>query len=145
MTNSSEAVPVKYVLDSYALLAHLRDEPAAAHIRTFLDRAQRGECLLYVSVINLGEILYRTEREYGSDRAGEVLRGIEVLPISLVAAGADLAIDAAHVKARYPIAYADCFAVALAQREGATVVTGDPEFRWVETIVDIEWLGEAEG
>ena len=47
---------------------------------------------------------------------------------------------AAGLKARYPISYADSFAVALAQRHGCPVLTGDPEFQIVEDL-KIEWMG----
>lgn len=36
--------------------------------------------------------------------------------------------------------HADCFAVATAIRERAAIVTGDPEFKKVEKLVEIEWL-----
>jgi ribonuclease VapC len=49
-------------------------------------------------------------------------------------------IDAAKIKAQYPISYADCFAVATAIREKAVVITGDPDFKHVEKIVEIDWL-----
>ena len=41
------------------------------------------------------------------------------------------------------MSYADCFAAALAQRESAAVVTGDPDFRQVEQLVAIDWLPTA--
>ena len=50
-------------------------------------------------------------------------------------------IAAAKIKGQYALSYADCFAVATAIKEKATVVTGDPEFRKVEKLVGIEWLG----
>jgi predicted nucleic acid-binding protein len=46
-------------------------------------------------------------------------------------------LEAARIKARYAIAYADCFAVATALREGAPIVTGDPQFKKVEDIVQV--------
>jgi predicted nucleic acid-binding protein len=42
---------------------------------------------------------------------------------------------------QYDLSYADCFAVATAIKEKATVVTGDPEVRKVEGLVGIDWLG----
>ncbi len=48
--------------------------------------------------------------------------------------------EASKIKARYPISYADCFAVATALRENATIVTGDPEFKTVQKLVEIDWL-----
>ena len=47
---------------------------------------------------------------------------------------------AAQIKTQYPISYADAFAVALAQELNATIVTGDPEFKQVESIVTLFWL-----
>ena len=49
---------------------------------------------------------------------------------------------AAHLKKDCPIAYADCFAAALAQIKNAALVTGDPEFRKIKADcnVRIEWL-----
>ncbi|MBI2851007.1 MAG: hypothetical protein HYX80_08225 [Chloroflexi bacterium] len=49
----------------------------------------------------------------------------------------------AHIRAQWPIAYADCFAAALAKLKGATIVTGDPEFKHLEaaSVVSIAWLG----
>ncbi len=52
----------------------------------------------------------------------------------------ELALEAAKIKADFPMAYADAFAVATAVRENATVVTGDPEFAMVEHLVKIDWL-----
>ena len=48
--------------------------------------------------------------------------------------------EAAKLKARFPIAYADTFAVATALKEGASIVTGDPDFKHVEPLVKIDWL-----
>jgi ribonuclease VapC len=48
--------------------------------------------------------------------------------------------EAAKIKSRYPLSYADAFAVATALRENASVITGDPEFKRVEGLVAIDWL-----
>ena len=48
----------------------------------------------------------------------------------------------AHIKAHYPVSYADAFAVALAQEMDGPVVTGDPEFKRVEDegLISVVWL-----
>jgi predicted nucleic acid-binding protein len=50
---------------------------------------------------------------------------------------------AAHLKMDCPMAYADCFAAALAQQHDAILLTGDPEFNKIkaESNVRIEWMG----
>lgn len=53
----------------------------------------------------------------------------------------DEVLEAAPIKARHAIAYADAFAVATARRLDAVLVTGDPEFAAVSGLVEIEWIG----
>jgi predicted nucleic acid-binding protein len=50
-------------------------------------------------------------------------------------------IEAAKNKGQSALSYADCFAVTTAIKEKATVVTGDPEFKKVDRLVGIDWLG----
>ncbi len=49
-------------------------------------------------------------------------------------------IEAAEIKAQYPISFADAFATATAIRMDAELLTGNPEFRRVEQLVKIRWL-----
>jgi ribonuclease VapC len=69
-----------------------------------------------------------------------VIRQLKSLPLELCPCDEDLALRAARIKADFPIAYADAVATAAAQRQEATLVTGDPEFRKVEHLVTIDWL-----
>jgi predicted nucleic acid-binding protein len=74
--------------------------------------------------------------------AQSVLALVESLSLELLDANRELILDAAHLKARYTISYADAFVVAAAIREKAIVLTGDPEFESASSIVKIEWLKE---
>jgi predicted nucleic acid-binding protein len=47
---------------------------------------------------------------------------------------------AAQTKANYALSYVDAFVVAAAQREGAIVLTSDPEFQAAKESITIEWL-----
>jgi hypothetical protein len=49
---------------------------------------------------------------------------------------------AAHLKAHFPAAYAEAFAITAAQANDGVLVTGDPEFEAVKDVVRIEWIGE---
>lgn len=128
------------MLDSFAVLAWVQNEPGADRIEALLTRAQRRKTPLLLNVINLGEIYYRLARQQGHSFAQEIIRQIEILPLQLYPCDQVLVLEAAKVKADYSMAYADAFAVATALRENAVVVTGDPEFRQVEHLVTIEWL-----
>ena len=132
--------PSAFVLDSFALLAYLQDEPVASRIEKLLENAGNEKCRLFLSMINLGELLYITERRGGVARAQDVLALIRQLPIEIMSVDEQTVLAAAHVKANHVISYADCFVVATAIQENATIVTGDPEFHSVESIVKVEWL-----
>ena len=134
------AAPSAFVLDSFALLAYLQDEPVASHIEKLLENAGKEKCRLFLSMINLGELLYITERRGGVAKAQEALALIRQLPIEIVPVDEQIVFAAAHIKANHAISYADCFAVATAIQENATIVTGDAEFQSVEAIVKVEWL-----
>ena len=73
-----------FILDSYALLAYLGGEPGMARVKTLLQEAEGGDCRACMSIINLGEVIYITERERGLPRAQAVLAMIESLPIELL-------------------------------------------------------------
>jgi predicted nucleic acid-binding protein len=136
----------KKVLDSYAVLAFLNGEIGSDRVRDLLAEArQTGENLL-MNEINIGETFYILSRKRGPEKAEYFIETIlSGLPIRRVANDYEHVIAAARLKAEYPLSYADCLAVATAVREGATVLTGDPEFKCVERIVPVEWLGDQPG
>jgi ribonuclease VapC len=130
------------VLDSYAILAFLEGAPGWRRARDILQKAQEGCCTTFMSVVNLGEVLYITERERGLERTQETLARLDELPIELVDVDREQTLTASHIKAEWPIAYADCFCAALAVLKDATIVTGDPEFKSLEeaSVVSIHWI-----
>lgn len=130
-----------YVLDSYALIAHLEDEAGGEQVRKILRAAKAGKTKLYLSVINLGELYYNTFRERGREKADEVVFITEQLPITIVNADMTITLEAARLKGKHPVAYADCFAAALGVQKKAKVVTGDPEFKKYGETVSVEWIG----
>ena len=129
-----------YLLDSFALLAYLNDEPGRARVQEILALGKNHKCRLVISLINLGEVLYITERTRGLPAAQTVQALVESLPLELLEASRDLILDAAHIKALHAVSYADAMAVASAIRENAIILTGDPEYKTVEELIQIEWL-----
>ena len=113
---------MKQCLDSWAALAWLDgDEPAAAEVAGALDGVRP-----VMSWINLVEVHYRVSRDHGEAEADRTLTEIrsevaEELP------GVSTMRAVARLKARHPIALADCFAIAAAEANGAQLLTGDPE------------------
>jgi ribonuclease VapC len=129
-----------YVLDSFALLAYLQDEPVASRVEKLLENAGKEKCRLFLSLLNLGELFYIIERRGGVAKAQEALALIRQLPITVVPADEQVVLAAAHIKANHTLSYADAFVAAVAMQEDAIILTGDPEFQTVESIVEVEWL-----
>ena len=129
-----------YVLDSYALLAYFNSEAGGEEVKQLLGTALDGEFALYLSLINLGEIYYIIRRRRGKEKAQETLETLRSLPVTLCDTSEARVLAAAELKAEYPISYADAFAATLAQELGATLVTGDPEFKKLEPVLTISWL-----
>lgn len=131
-----------YVLDSWALMAFFRDEPAAEQVEHILEQSAAGRHRLLLSVINWGEIYYSIQRTEGEKIAEQKAREIAALPIEIVPVESDLVLarQAARFKATKKMAYADCFAAALAKIRKAALITGDQEFKQVEGEIKIGWL-----
>lgn len=135
--------PNSFVLDSYALIGYLENEPFSDQIQDVLTRAKNGTSRLFVHAIHIGEVYYITLREQGQSLADLAYSRIKALPIKLIdCIGEDLLLAAARFKAKYAISYADCFAAALAMINNCPLLTGDPEFRSLEKqgIISVQWL-----
>lgn len=130
----------RYVFDSYALLAFLEDETAAGEVEKVLREMEKGRAKGFLSIINWGEIYYITMREQGRDIAEDVIDLLDNYPLKLIESDRSLTLAAAQFKGKYRIAYADCFAAALAVQHNAILLTGDPEFKVLESEIQIAWL-----
>lgn len=131
-----------YILDAFALMAYLKGEPSARRVRDLFSDGENGKCKIHISVINLGEVLYNLERNFGLGRVHETLTIIQSLAVEIVSADDQTVFAAAHVKANYSISYADAFAIVAAQKLGGIVITGDPEFSEVTELINVEWLSQ---
>jgi predicted nucleic acid-binding protein len=145
-TNSPATKPEeKMVLDSWALLAWLRDEPAAGRVNTILQEAEVGKVYLYMSWINAGEVYYMLARKHSPQAADEFLARLPSLPLRLLLPDNQAILAAARMKSTAKLSYADAFAAVLSQALGATLLTGDPELGQMRDILSIEWIGPGEG
>ena len=134
----------RFVFDSYAILAMNRLEEDSSYIHRLLTEPPHQR---WMSVINVGEVYYQTLRAEGEDNALAAMESLWQQAVEFVDAGYELTMNAARIKAQFPLSYADCFAAALAQRMRARLVTGDPEFRRLESvgIIQVEWLASKSG
>jgi predicted nucleic acid-binding protein len=131
-------VKKKNVLDAYALLAYLKKESGHARVRDLLASEDTS---LLINSINVGEVFYIFAREHGIRAADYFLSVIlPSLPVAVVENSFDDVIQAARIKTEHRLSFADCFAAATAIREGAHLLTGDPEFKKMGKALSIDWL-----
>ena len=96
---------------------------------------------IYVSIINLGEVFYILGRRVGEREARETIEEIKAGVIEVLPVSEEHVFEAASLKIKYPIAYADGFALAAAIAQSGALVTGDPELKDTRE-VPIIWLGK---
>ncbi len=128
------------VLDSFALIAYFRGEPAGVPTRELLDKASRADKRVHMTEVNYAEVKYTILRKDGAEAWEAAARVLVALPIEFHPATRELADSAADFKSRVSFSLADAFAAALARKHKAELVTGDPEFKAVEKEVRILWL-----
>jgi predicted nucleic acid-binding protein len=129
-----------FIFDSYALLKLFQKEKGYQKVVQLLEETRKSGAMKYLNAINLGEIIYSTKREFGDQKKLEVLANIERLNFTILPIPNNLIFEAAEYKAQYNVSYADCFALASAVEHKAILVTGDPEFKKVEHLVEIIWV-----
>jgi len=116
------------VLDAYAVLAFLRDEPAADDVAILLESPT------VLSAVNAAEVIDQLVRVYGraaddvhADLAVLSRAGMDVTPVS-----ADVGIRAGRLRARHyhrermAVSLADCVAAATAASLERPLATSDP-------------------
>ena len=128
------------VLDSYALMAFFEDEPGADFVREVLLKAEEDGTKLLMSVVNLGEVWYSIARTNSTEIADRYVQEIMGMAIEIVDADWQLTHQAAAFKVNGNIAYADCFAAALAKIHKAELITGDGEFKVLQDEIKISWI-----
>jgi predicted nucleic acid-binding protein len=132
--------PKAYVLDSWAVLSYFHDEPAGEQVETIIADARENGIPIFISVVNAAEVWYITARRRSDADADSGIHVLSEFGIHFVEADWNLAKDAGYFKSRNKMSFADCFAAALAKQRKASLVTGDKEFKQVQTEITIEWL-----
>jgi len=112
---------VTTVLDSWAVLRWLEGhEPAAQRVDIAVTEGAT------MSWINLGEIFYVLWRSSGDAVARETVLDLRA-GLHLDEATPERVLQAARIKAEFPMALGDAFAAATATAYGGVLLTGDPE------------------
>lgn len=131
---------MKGILDAHGLLVFLEKEAGFEKVESFFVNAVEKDNYLLMTSVNYGEVYYIVLRECGQEKAHEIEKIIRTLPIEIVGVDMHLAKEAARIKAIKKISYADCFAAALAKLHKGELVTGDKEFKGLESDIKIAWI-----
>lgn len=129
-----------YVLDTWAVIAYLEDEPSGERVEDLIATAHEEQIPIYMSVVNVGEVWYTVAREVSEEEANVSVKLLRDLRIQFEDADWELTQEAALFKCKHRMSYADCYAAALAKLKKANLVTGDVEFRQIEQAVNIQWV-----
>jgi predicted nucleic acid-binding protein len=125
----------KVVFDSYALIAFFRQEEGYEAIRELLVEMATGETEGFITTVNVGEVYYMISRKSGAKNATTALDALLKFPLKIVDADLKLTLEAAALKAKYALSYADAYAAALTITKKATLITGDAEFESLKSEV----------
>lgn len=128
------------VLDAHAVFVYLEKEPGYNVVRDAFAKASDSGKSLLMTTVNWGEVYYGTLRELGAATAEKVVQLLASFPIELVDVDCAIAKQAGRYKSGGKMSYADCFAAALAKLRRLPLITGDKEFKTVETDIKIVWL-----
>jgi PIN domain nuclease of toxin-antitoxin system len=112
---------MRAVLDAWAVMALLQDEPAASQVREVIATQDARICS-----VNLGEAYYVVQRRRGRGFAVDRIEAIRRI-VRVEDPDWTLTRAAAEIKAGGGLSYPDAFCVATARRHRAPVYTGDPE------------------
>jgi predicted nucleic acid-binding protein len=132
--------PHTVVLDSWAVLAFFEGEPAGGTVSELISEARDHDVPLLMSTVNAGEVWYIIAREVSEPEADQAVESLRKMGIEFVDADWPLTRTAGTFKAKHRMSYADCFAAALAKSRKAELVTGDKEFKQVESEITVRWL-----
>ena len=128
------------ILDASALICYLEKEAGYEHVKDLLGTADESDRNLLMTTINWGEVHYVLLKDYGQDKAEQILTLIHTFPIEFVPADLMLAKQAALYKATKKLPYVDCFAAALTKLRKGELVTGDKDFKAVEGDIKVSWI-----
>jgi uncharacterized protein len=125
-------------MDSYALLVFLQKELGWERVKGLFTAVSAGKMELHMSIINLAEVQCLVIRR--GKNVTRILSAIEGLPLKIASADDNIP-QVVELKAKHPMALAHCFAAALAIELNCPLITGDREFKKLEEILTVEWLG----
>jgi ribonuclease VapC len=130
----------KLVFDAWAILSVLQGEPAGQKALDLIADCLESGGEAMMTTINAGEVWYNLARRRSEADADRAIEELRAWGVQFVDGEWELTRQAARFKAKGKMSFADAFAAALAKQSKCDLVTGDSEFKAVESDVKIRWL-----
>ena len=113
-----------YVLDACALIALLNEEEGYDNVDNLFHKAVAGNVSLYMSIINLIEVLYNYYRDEGPIKVSEIMTKVRLTPLNIISVISPAVCNEAYrLKGTYKISLADAIGAATAKEFSAQFVT----------------------
>ncbi len=124
------------VLDSYAVITYLQQQEGYEKVAAIFEECVTKDREAFMCIVNWGEVIHQALRTGGETRAKLAEDSMRALPIQLI----EVTLQAAHFKAFHKMSFADCYAAALALKKKCELLTGDKDFKQVETKIKVRWI-----
>jgi len=108
------------------------DEDGVEAVQNLLEKARKGDIIIFSSFVSYTEVFYITHQEEGEKEAQRRVNLMNRLPITRVDSSQELGLIAGKLKATHRISFADAWVAATAIMLNAILVHKDPEFEELE-------------
>ena len=121
----------KYVLDAGVLALYFAGRRDA---KRYIDDVYEGRAEAFMCEVNVAEFMYNYARVFGWSAALVRHSMLRSSPIVVVGLDEELTVEAAKLKLKYydRLSLADCYLIALAKRNRATIITTDNAIKEVK-------------
>jgi len=122
------------LIDSWAWIEYFRGSKAGEQIKGVIEDSEEK---MVISTINIAEVYRSILRFYSEDFAEEKIEAMKQRAF-VCDVIEEIAVEAAKIKHKKKWGLGDSLIYATAKKEGARVLTGDPDFKDVEGVIFIE-------
>lgn len=130
----------RYVIDASALLRYLEQEAGWQTVKKLFEDALDRRVELMMSAVNWGEVFYFMLKAHGVQAARQRAAQFSMMPMRITPVSPADAENAATFRQDSKVPYADSFAGSLAQKEKATLITADFDFKTVAGVITVQFL-----
>ena len=123
----------RYVLDAGILALYFAGRK---DVKRYVDEIYSGRAKGFMCEVNVAEFLYNYARIFGWDTALARHTLLRNSPINIVSIEEELTVRAARLKLNYynVLSLADCYLIALAKKNKATIITTDQNVKNVNEV-----------